>query len=456
MLQLCRRCCIALVVYMLMLPGTQAGQLAELYERALSEDPRFLAARHEYDAQAQERPLARSAYLPSLDIVYENIETEQNIVRSDNEVFGAGRSTFPTDNLIISLRQPIFRYDLWQSMQRAKAVVQQAAQTLAAEEQELIFRVTERYLAVLAANDGFDLALAEQLAIKENLELVQARRAAGMANRVDVYDAKARAAVADVQVLEAENRQQDALRALEETVGPVVLRREALQATINLTQPDPVDGQSWVDAALAQNLRIAAAGQAVEAAQREVRVQRGARYPSLDLVVTDSDRDTGGTLFGGGSEVETQELLLRVQVPIYKGGAVNARVRRALAELGRARDEFELLERQSEREARGAYRNVVTGLSKVPSLLESLEAQRSALESKERGYEAGLNTALDILDAQRDFYLTRGDYLQSRYDFLLDSLRLKRVAGILNQADLMAVDAMLVDAPASRVPGARD
>jgi hypothetical protein len=44
---------------------------------------------------------------------------------------------------------------------------------------------------------------------------------------------------------------------------------------------------------------------------------------------------------------------------------------------------------------------------------------------------------LPVLDAQRDLYLAKRDYAQSRYDYLINRLRLKQAAGTLAETDLV-------------------
>lgn len=418
-------------------------QLVELYGQAVEQDPRYQAAIHLYDARQQERTIARAGLLPQLDVVYEDIDTTQNIVRTDNTVFGQGEAKFPTTNVLLNLRQPIFRYDRWQAFQQAKASVRQAESEFAAEQQDLIVRVAQLYLDVLAAHDALALANAELAAIRRNLDLVETRRASGLVGRMDLFDAEARLAVAEVQVVEAEDAVYDARQALAESVGELPGEIQALGEDVPLQMPEPADEQAWVDAALANNYRLAAAVHAVEVASREVRERKGGHWPTLDLVVGDSDRDTQGSLFGGGSQVQTQEIMLRFQLPLYSGGATRAGVRQAASLHLQTQAEARLLSRQTERETRSAFRGVLTGIQKIESLRRSLDAQTTAVNAKERGYSAGVNTLLDILDAQRDLYYIRREVASARYTYLLDMLRLKQASARLEPQDLVPIDRLL-------------
>ena len=85
----------------------------------------------------------------------------------------------------------------------------------------------------------------------------------------------------------------------------------------------------------------------------------------------------------------------------------------------------------------------MNGVNLVQALKQSVVAQASALEAKTEGYKAGLNTLLPVLDAQRDLYLARRDYAQSRYEYLINRLKLKQAAGTLSETDLVGISSAL-------------
>jgi outer membrane protein len=58
------------------------------------------------------------------------------------------------------------------------------------------------------------------------------------------------------------------------------------------------------------------------------------------------------------------------------------------------------------------------------------------VEATEIGYQVGTRNIVDVLDAQRQLYTSVRDYNNTRYDYILDNLRLKQAAGTLNPGDL--------------------
>ena len=82
-------------------------------------------------------------------------------------------------------------------------------------------------------------------------------------------------------------------------------------------------------------------------------------------------------------------------------------------------------------------------VSQVEALFDAITAGESALEAKEEGFNAGLTTNLDVLDAQRDLSRSRTDYLRARYDYIISVLELERAVGDLNEDDIRRVNGWL-------------
>ena len=152
-------------------------------------------------------------------------------------------------------------------------------------------------------------------------------------------------------------------------------------------------------------------------------------------------RDAGSSLingsFGPGTLVETTDVTLRLSVPLFEGGLTSAVSREAVYRHQKSQEDLELERRSVERLTRGAYDGTLSAVNLVQALRQSVVSQESALELKEQGFKAGLFALLQVLDAQRDLYLARRDYAQSRYDYLLYRLRLKLAAGTLSEADIV-------------------
>jgi len=134
---------------------------------------------------------------------------------------------------------------------------------------------------------------------------------------------------------------------------------------------------------------------------------------------------------------------LQLNVPLFSGGLTTAQGREARQLLEQAEQQREGLRRQVVQNTRNLFRAVNTDVEQVKARRQAIISSQSALEATEIGYEVGTRNIVDVLDAQRLLYATVRDYNNARYDYILDNLRLKQVAGTLSPADLQSLSAYL-------------
>ncbi|MDH5580033.1 MAG: TolC family protein, partial [Betaproteobacteria bacterium] len=219
----------------------------------------------------------------------------------------------------------------------------------------------------------------------------------------------------------------------------------------------PAREDDWVKMAMDQNLRLASSRLAAEISRDDISFQRSGHYPSLDLVVSRSNRDVESTLtipggFSGpnNSESDNTTYSLQFTMPIYSGGATTSRVRQAEYRHRAARERLERTARETERETRDSYLGVMSEMSRVRALQQAVASARVALQATEAGYEVGTRTTVDVLDARRRLLDAETNYARSRYDYLINILRLKLAAGVLDPAEVASVNAKLSETIAVR------
>jgi outer membrane protein len=417
--------------------------LAQVYALSRDSDPKFKAGRYEFEAVGFAEPQALAALLPTITLEGTQTDTRQRIISSANAVFGSGLSLYPTRSTTLTLTQPIFKLSAWRGYEQAQTKVKQAAANFGAIEQDMMLRAATAYLSVLAARDAYGFAEAERDAIKRQLDLVQQRFSSGLVARVGLHDAKARHALKEADVVAARNDLDDKLQALREMTGKLVVSLKPLREDIPLEQPEPADIGKWVESAQQQNLLLLARRHTVEIAQQEVGRQRAGHAPVVDLVATQNGKVTGGSLFGGGSNVETTDVMFRVTLPIYSGGGTSALTEEAARRYQASLEDLERDARQVERQTRAAFQGVTGGTVRVKALAQGVVSSLSARELKLEGYKSGLETILQVLDAERDLYAAKRDSARARYDYLLNRLRLKQAVGTLSEEDLLEINKLM-------------
>lgn len=418
-------------------PLCQADDLLGLFNAALKSDPQLQAAIFDHAAGAEVVTQAWSGYRPTITFEYDNVNNNQDVISSVNPGFnGLGSTSFPSSSWALTITQPIFRYANYQRIGQAKEELKQADAQLVQSQQALMLRLSEAYLMALSAEDELGFLRAERLAAEQQLKLAFGREAAAIGRAVDRYDAEARLASVEADYAEAEVTLRDAYEALYEIVGTDPVSLATLKGDVELKKPQPADDQYWIKAAMQNNPALVIQRHAVEVARREIARQNGGHFPTLDAVIRKSNQFTESTLAGGGSEVETQEIMLRLSVPIYAGGSVSSKKRESVALYKSAEQDLTRLLRESRRQSKDAYWGVVNAVKRVGALNKAVSAQEATLSLRRAAYKSRLDTAINVLDAERDLYSVKRDLAQAKYDYLLNSLRLKALVGVLTQDDL--------------------
>jgi outer membrane protein len=436
----------AVVSVALLLCGAAGAEgMVGIYAAAREADPVLRGAAFQHQAAREVRELARSGYRPAVTLRYDRSRSRQEILESENTLFETGTSTFNTEVVELSLRQPLFRYQNWIRIQQADAEAKQADVEYEKARQDLLLRVAEAYLTALAAVDHLDYLRAEKEAVEEQYALARGRVEAEVGRVADLLEAEARLATVNADLASAEVTRRDAFAAIAEMTGEPPAGLERLRKDFPLTPPDPARAEHWVEAAFANNLDLLIQEQAVDVARQEVRRQHAGHYPTVDLELRNLRKDEGGTVFGGGSEVDTRELMLRLEVPLYLGGAVSARKRQAAYAYQGELEGLVQVKRRVRRDAERAFNEIVNVLERLRALDKAVAAQERVLEQKRAGYRAALYTNLSVLDAERDLYAAKRDRDRARYEYLVNGLRLRSVVGALEEADLANVDRWLVN-----------
>ena len=232
-----------------------AEDMMDLYQLALEQDPRFQGSTYQRKASQEKLNQAYANFYPTISFNGSYKYSRQDIVSSDNAVFGTGETDFGTQDYTLRLTQPLFNYSYFLELDQAKSVIRRSDAELEVARQELILRIVESYLTALAAKDNLTFAQAEEDIVKQHLDAAEARYEAGLIPVTDLYDAKARHASVEAQRVEAESLFDDALQGLKEMVGESIVDLDPLNPDMPLVSPDPEDPFLWVGSALEQNRR---------------------------------------------------------------------------------------------------------------------------------------------------------------------------------------------------------
>ncbi|MBF2760168.1 MAG: TolC family outer membrane protein [Ectothiorhodospiraceae bacterium AqS1] len=424
--------------------AASADSLLRAFEQALENDPIYLAAGAENQAAQELRPQARSALLPRLTV---SSNADFSMQRSKDvypDRTSTRSSSYDSYGLFFNLSAPIYSPSLQIALEQADSRIARADALYQAAFQDLIVRVTDRYFGVLRAKDGVDFAQATLDSFARQLEQSQQRFEVGLTAITDVEEAKAGFDLANARLLSANNELAIAIESLREVSGEAVENPMRL-GDIPMSLPEPADIDHWTQVALKQNLRLIAADHAVRTSYDEIRrIQIGSSRPVISASGTHREGyDGGGSGSLDSSSDSNTRLSLQLEFALYDGGISRSLVREKTQLHRKALQDLESERRRTSRDIRTAWLGLGSGIPRIEALMQAVRSSEVASEAVDTGFQVGTRSSVDVLNARRDLFEARRDLANARYDFINDMIRLRQAAGILTEADLVAVSEWL-------------
>ena len=408
-----------------------------IFQLAEKNDAEILAAFAALQAERETKNQSVGALLPSIAFTAEAAAN-----REDVETTGVGQSgetSFNSHDIALTLKQPVFRKDLFTDLDITDSKILVAEAEYRAAQQDLITRVLQRFFEALAARDNLQFSLAERDAIKEQLELTRKLYKVGKTTATDFLEAQAAFDLADAQVIAAQDLVKDTLDGIMEITGVPPKQLAPLGDKFKPITPEPLDSEHWVAEAEEKNPTLIAARFQVQTSGYEVERFKSGHYPKFDVFASVSNVETGGRF--GDSNVDDAKIGVQLEFPIYTGGQVSSRVREALNRKQQAQDELLGTLRSVIRETNKVFRNTMTAMNRIKALSVAVESTETALKSIRAGYKAGTRTNADLLRAQRELYKARLDYAASKYEYAANYFQLKNITGNLSKDDVEIINA---------------
>ena len=419
-----------LAMSLVLAPSAHATNLTDAYRDALAYDAQYASARAAWQAGQEKSVQGRAGLLPQVNVTG---NARHNEVETD-----FGDTDYSSNSIGVNAAQPLFRMQNIVQYEQSKNQVKIAEMQFKVAGQDLILRVAQAYFDVLQSQDNIAFINAQKAAIAEQLAAAKRNFEVGTATITDTHEAQARYDLAVAQEIAEQNTLNIRLRALEKLIG------KPPGALDSLAEPARFKAESgtiddWANRAAEGNLQAEIQRIAKAIADQEVQRNRAGHYPTLDAVAGYS---VNNNLSAGMARYDANvaNIGLELNLPIYQGGLTSSRVREAVANQEKARQDLENATREASLQARQAWLNVNSGAARVQALQQALVSTKAQLDSTKLGLDVGVRTNLDVLDAEQQVLSARRDLAGARYAYLLSGLSLKAAVGTLSPADLAEID----------------
>jgi len=460
---------LALALALLPVAGAHAEDLLQAYELARAGDPQLAIAESNRLITREGAVQARAALLPTVgaSASYNRSKTtgpgREQITTVDpvtgeptfETITGNSETNSYSRRYGLNVDQVLFDMGALSRLRSERTLSRAADFTLESAGDSLITRTSKAYFDVLVAIETLAAAEAQETALKKQFDFASKRLEVGLAPITDVHEARAQYDSARANTIVVRNALADAYNALAEITGVPVRDLQALPDDFQPQLPAEGDAEHWVATALASNPALQAAELQAQASDYAVDTARAGHLPTLsfggsygkntswgDNTFSSSNPPFSAT-FPIGNESRGPSFGVTLNVPIYAGGAIQSRVRQAIARRDIAQDQVVQQKRALERNTLGAYQTLVAGISEVEARRLALVSAQSAYEASQVGLEVGTRTVIDVLLNQQNLFDAQRAYALAKYNYLQNRLLLEQAAGTLDVGDVQEVNRLL-------------
>jgi len=470
-----KKICLLLVASVLS-TNLYADNLLDIYRLAKDNDPTTLASEAGTKAASERVNQSMASLLPQISgsASYSKSSNESNSI-SDSLVIpidpnlptipntresGSESDTTGT-NYSISLNQEIYNHATWLSLRQSEKQALQSNVNHEGTKQNLIIRVAEAYFNVLAAKDSVEFSKAETKAVSQELAQTKQRFEVGLIAITDVLEAQSRYDRAIANQISAQNGLDNTHELLQLITGQYHYDLLSLKKDIALSNPQPENIKKWIKESEQNNINVKASRIGLEIAKQSISISQAGHLPSVNLSASysDSDSDTDipnqpifddiGQRIAEATGIKTNSqssgtsISLNFNIPIYSGGRTNSRVKESQSLYIQAAHTLESNRRLAVSNTRSSYLGVVANVSSVNALKQAVISAEKSLEATQAGFEVGTRTIVDVLQQTQLLFDSKRQYARSRYDYVLNTLRLKQATGLLTEDDLAKVNQLL-------------
>jgi len=416
----------------------EALSLTAAYDASRVNDPTVQSAAHAFEASTHEEAIGRGGLYPQVSLTSRYGYGGRTDGGDDSSYVNS--NDYQSNNVTLAAQQPLYDKGRWAAYQEGKARGQLGTQLFDVAGQTLYDRVAKGYFDVARAENEIKLIAQQKAAINGLVTQSKKLYQGGQGAITDVDEAQARLDLVEAQEAEAQARRVAALRALSGRASVAIDDIQAMDEELPAGTPIPPERDLlyWTDIAREANPELAARLAAVKVAEAQADSQRAGHYPTLSLTSQLSRRENRQYQEQDPRQ-DAYYVGVQLDIPLYSGGAVRASVAKAEAQVAGAQSDYDVQRQQLAEDIEADYLGVVAGFAKSKAMQRAVESNQRALISTQKGFQGGVRSTVDILDAQQRVFQARRDLLNTKLDMLQSYVSLHTHTGQMNRAVLEQV-----------------
>ncbi len=405
----------------------QAGvkSLIEVYELAKENATDLAIAKYRWDSAVAERDIARGRNFPQVSLFGDWSENKFRYEEGPMSLLPS--QEYPGERYGLQLRTPILNIRSFREYERTSFIADQVEIELSVVKSRLLSDVAQAYLSVLLTTEDLDQVKAEQVALEEQFAEAEALHQRRLLAITDLLETQTRLDAVKADVVLVAGKRSIALERLSQLLGVRGISPLSVESDIQLVN-NLISIEHAEERAVSQDPAIAAALEAVRAAEKGVSREKGTWWPEIDFVYSAQYSDVGFDNLTSPPR-STESVSISMRYPLFEGGAGAARLKKAWADFYRAKEELEAAKRSAVGRARSAWVGMEAARERVAAENQALETSDTSLDAARKAVKAGTAKVTDVLVALAQRTRAKRNLSEARYQFAMRWLELGLATG---------------------------
>lgn len=414
----------SLVILLLLTISTNAETLKESVKEVLRTNPTILERQKNYNALREEITIARSGYLPKLDLSLGAGYEEHNSypdglpdVENSDQVYTSS----------ITLSQNIF-----QGFETTNLVDEQKARTLAAAysyietANDASLQTVKTYVELLRNKD---LLVTAQENVKINEDIfskVQKLYDSGLTTLSEVNKIESSLALARSNYVVQENNFANAQYAFERVLGRLPEPESMERPVFDLALP--ADRDEALKVALENNPSLLVSIYNLRLAQSTWKSSKSNYYPRIDVEVSQDYNQNTNAISGDDDNFRAMAYL---SYNLFNGFADKAEVQKNVSRVHQEIQNRADLRRQVKEGLRLSWESYEKLQQQLVHLNDYKNYSKKTLTLYAKEYDLGRRSLLDLLSSQNDFIGSKSQIITTEYNLLVAKYRILDAMGTM-------------------------
>lgn len=440
---------IIFTIFFLFVSESWSTDLMEVFQQALDNEPIYQNEVLKTLISKTNIGINRSLLLPHIGFTSQVLSDRQS---SSGAIVATG--LLPRNNVInafdnrLSVTQPVFNLTNFTRLSASKLSYQIAGANLNAKFQDLIVRVAEAYFDSLYYENNLVYYKSNKMTMAKQLAQVKEKYRIGKANRNDLDMAMSAYSLAESNYITAQTQLAEQKLHLAEISTVEYAQLAQLKDNFPRETPKPSNLQNWVDAALRQNWNVKANQLRVKAARERIKQEFTGHLPSANVelyydVLPFHVKNGSLIVAAGSSRLNNLAAALNITVPIYSGGLVSANIRKAQYLFRIAEQQLDTSCRKTRYSVKQSYMRILSDIQKIHSDQQAIRSSQNSLNRLRQRYALGATDLMHVIDQQDRLIHAQIELNKDRFNYIIETLKLKKALGTLSVDDIKMVNSWL-------------